>query len=172
MDQVGVKGAKHEEKWGPESVLKHETRSVNGDDNTAAVTESNIDGTHGHAIRLTCTFVRLDQLNGGTALVTHCNIGGVMLPAPNVHVPFVLNHTYAVSVWFVLAPESSSQSSGCLREVVLSTLADVYAQHFCRSGFQSSFCLRHPMLLFLRMNAEKGTATACEETLANADASV
>ena len=30
MDQVGVKGAKHEEKWGPESVLKHETSSVNG----------------------------------------------------------------------------------------------------------------------------------------------
>jgi hypothetical protein len=25
MDQVGVNGAKHEEKWGPESVLKHET---------------------------------------------------------------------------------------------------------------------------------------------------
>lgn len=30
MDQVGVKGAKHEEKWGSESVLKHETSSVNG----------------------------------------------------------------------------------------------------------------------------------------------
>lgn len=25
MDQVGVNGAKLEEKWGPESVLKHET---------------------------------------------------------------------------------------------------------------------------------------------------
>jgi hypothetical protein len=31
MDQVGVNGAKYEEKWGPESVLKHERSSVNGD---------------------------------------------------------------------------------------------------------------------------------------------
>jgi hypothetical protein len=31
MDQVGVNGAKYEEKWGPESVLKRETSSVNGD---------------------------------------------------------------------------------------------------------------------------------------------
>ena len=31
MDQVGADGARYEEKWGPESVLKHETQSVNGD---------------------------------------------------------------------------------------------------------------------------------------------
>ena len=54
MDQVGVKGAKHEEKWGPESVLKHETSSVNGDDITGAVTDClpttfGIDGTEAHA---------------------------------------------------------------------------------------------------------------------------
>jgi hypothetical protein len=45
MDQVGVNGAKHEEKWGPESVLKRETSGVNGGDIIAvavAVTNHNI----------------------------------------------------------------------------------------------------------------------------------
>lgn len=46
MDQVGVNGARYEEKWGPEPVLKHETSSVNGDDNdiTVAITDCNITG--------------------------------------------------------------------------------------------------------------------------------
>lgn len=39
MDQVGVNGAKHEEKWGPKSVLKHETERVNGDITVVTVTD-------------------------------------------------------------------------------------------------------------------------------------
>lgn len=52
-----------------------------------------------------------------------------MLAAPNVHVPFMLNHIYAVSIWFVSAQELSSQPSGCIREVVLTSVLPLTCMH-------------------------------------------